>query len=92
MPWPVSARVTGSSSPMTVAGTRPSSTQAPSPGDARPRYAELAEDRLWPWLYLPVARAVERIGSLVALLQRGRISVYLVYSFATLLLLLLFVR
>jgi hypothetical protein len=68
------------------------STQAPSPGDARPRYAELAEDRLWPWLYLPVARAVERIGSLVALLQRGRISVYLVYSFATLLLLLLFVR
>jgi formate hydrogenlyase subunit 3/multisubunit Na+/H+ antiporter MnhD subunit len=67
-------------------------TQAPSPLDARPRYAESAQDRLWFWLYLPVARAVERIAALVALLQRGRISVYLVYSFATLLVLLLFVR
>jgi len=67
-------------------------TEAPAPGDARPRYNELVEDRLWFWLYLPVARAVERAAGLVALLQRGRISVYLVYSFATLLLLLLFVR
>ena len=34
----------------------------------------------------------ERVAALVALLQRGRISVYLMYSFATLLVLLLFVR
>jgi hypothetical protein len=67
-------------------------TEAPLPSDARPRYRQSADDPLWPLLYLPVAGAVERIGSLVALLQRGRISVYLVYSFATLLLLLLFVR
>jgi hypothetical protein len=39
-----------------------------------------------------VARAVERLTALVTLLQRGRISVYLAYSFVTLLTLLLFVR
>jgi len=65
---------------------------APSPLDARPRYSESAEDRLWYWLYLPVARAVDRATTLVTVLQRGRISVYLMYSFATLLVLLFFVR
>jgi len=67
-------------------------TEAPAPLDARPRYAELAEDRLWYALYLPIARAVERLAAFAALLQRGRISVYLIYSFATLLVLLLFIR
>jgi len=66
--------------------------ETPLPLDSRPRYRELVEDRLWYWLYLPVARAVERVTALVTVLQRGRISVYLMYSFATLLLLLLFVR
>jgi len=65
---------------------------APAPDDARPRFSESAEDRLWYWIYLPVARAVERLTALVTLLQRGRISVYLAYSFATLLALLLFAR
>jgi hypothetical protein len=66
--------------------------EAPSMSDARPRYRESAEDRMWYWLYLPIARAVERATSLVTLLQRGRISVYLMYSFATLLVLLFFIR
>ncbi len=66
--------------------------QEPAPDDARPRFSSSAEDRLWYWLYLPVARAVDRITALVTLLQRGRISVYLAYSFATLLALLLFIR
>jgi formate hydrogenlyase subunit 3/multisubunit Na+/H+ antiporter MnhD subunit len=66
--------------------------EAPSPRDARPRYRETAEDRFWYWLYVPIARAVERVTALVTLLQRGRISVYLMYSFATLLVLLFFVR
>jgi len=66
--------------------------EAPSPRDRRPRYRETAEDRLWYWLYLPVARAVERVTALVTVLQRGRISVYLMYSFATLLVLLFFIR
>jgi hydrogenase-4 component B len=67
-------------------------THVPSPPDARPRYSETTEDRLWHWLYLPVARGVERVTGLVTVLQRGRISVYLMYSFATLLVLLFFVR
>jgi formate hydrogenlyase subunit 3/multisubunit Na+/H+ antiporter MnhD subunit len=67
-------------------------THAPAPLDARPRYRETADDRLWHWLYLPIARAVEWLTGLVSVLQRGRISVYLMYSFCTLLVLLLFVR
>ena len=63
----------------------------PSPDDARPRFSSSAEDRLWYWLYLPVADLVGRLTAAVTLLQRGRISVYLAYSFATLLALLLFV-
>jgi hydrogenase-4 component B len=65
---------------------------APAPDDTRPRFSESAEDRLWYWIYLPVAHAVGRLTALVTLLQRGRISVYLAYSFATLLALLLFAR
>ncbi|HEY9530044.1 MAG TPA: hydrogenase 4 subunit B, partial [Burkholderiales bacterium] len=66
--------------------------EAPSPRDRRPRYREIVEDRFWYWFYLPVARLVERLTALVTVLQRGRISVYLMYSFATLLVLLFFVR
>jgi formate hydrogenlyase subunit 3/multisubunit Na+/H+ antiporter MnhD subunit len=64
----------------------------PAPDDARPRFSSSAEDRLWYWIYLPIARAVDYLTALVTLLQRGRISVYLAYSFATLLVLLLFIR
>ena len=66
--------------------------EAPSPRDRHPRYRGRVEDRFWYWLYAPIARGVERVTALVALLQRGRISVYLMYSFATLLVLLLFIR
>jgi formate hydrogenlyase subunit 3/multisubunit Na+/H+ antiporter MnhD subunit len=66
--------------------------EAPSPRDRNPRYRESTDDRFWFWLYEPVARLVERATALVTVLQRGRISVYLMYSFATLLVLLLFVR
>jgi hydrogenase-4 component B len=66
--------------------------EAPSPRDRRPRYREIVEDRFWYWFYLPIARLVERLTALVTVLQRGRISVYLMYSFATLLVLLFFVR
>ena len=50
------------------------------------------EDPLWYWIYLPVAAAVEWLTGVVTVLQRGRISVYLMYSFATLLVLLFLVR
>jgi hypothetical protein len=64
----------------------------PSPFDTAPEYRSRFEDRLWYWLYLPVVRAVERVSALVGVLQRGRIALYLIYSFVTLLLLLLIVR
>jgi hypothetical protein len=64
--------------------------QLPAPDDARPAFREVHEDRVWYWLYLPIARAAEYATGLVTILQRGRISVYLTYSFVTLLVLLLF--
>jgi NADH:ubiquinone oxidoreductase subunit 5 (subunit L)/multisubunit Na+/H+ antiporter MnhA subunit len=66
--------------------------ELPSPSDARPRYFVRVEDRFWRGLYLPIGRAVDRAARIVALLQRGRISIYLMYSFVTLVVLLLMVR
>jgi formate hydrogenlyase subunit 3/multisubunit Na+/H+ antiporter MnhD subunit len=66
--------------------------ELPTPFDAAPRYRVVVDDHLWHWLYLPLAALVERASRLVGLLQRGRISVYLLYSFVTLLLMLLLVR
>jgi formate hydrogenlyase subunit 3/multisubunit Na+/H+ antiporter MnhD subunit len=64
----------------------------PGPDDTEPRYTLKVEDRHWYWLYLPVARAAEFVSSKIALLQQGRISIYLLYSFLTLIALLVFVR
>ena len=66
--------------------------EVPSPFDKAPRYRGGTEDKLWHFLYLPIARAVEKVSSLVGLLQHGRINIYLTYSFVTLLVLLAFVR
>jgi formate hydrogenlyase subunit 3/multisubunit Na+/H+ antiporter MnhD subunit len=64
----------------------------PSPFDAQPYYSATTEDRLWHWLYLPIARMNQRAGVWIGRLQHGRIYLYLLYSFATLVALLLFVR
>ena len=64
----------------------------PGPEDPAPRYSLRIEDRHWYWLYLPVARLTEYVSSKIALLQQGRISIYLLYSFLTLIALLVFVR
>jgi formate hydrogenlyase subunit 3/multisubunit Na+/H+ antiporter MnhD subunit len=66
--------------------------ELPTSFDAAPRYRVRVDDHLWYLLYLPVARLVDRVTGLVAALQRGRISVYLMYSFGTLLVLLFLVR
>jgi hypothetical protein len=66
--------------------------ELPSPFDAAPRYRVVVEDNFWYWVYLPVAKVVQKLTGIVAVLQRGRISIYLMYSFATLLVLLFFVR
>lgn len=66
--------------------------QHPSPFDTHPRYLSIVEDPLWYWLYLPVAWIVERCTRVVDFLQRGRIALYLLYSFATLIVLLVLTR
>jgi NADH:ubiquinone oxidoreductase subunit 5 (subunit L)/multisubunit Na+/H+ antiporter MnhA subunit len=63
----------------------------PSPDDASPRYRIHIEDRLWRSIYLPIARAVQRLADLIGVLQSGRLSIYLMYSFITLIVLLIFV-
>ena len=64
----------------------------PSPFDARPFYSSKVEDRAWYWLYVPIMRLTEQVSRLVGLLQHGRINIYLIYSFATLLVLLLVIQ
>ncbi len=64
----------------------------PSPFDAAPRYSMIAGDHMWHWLYLPVARGADFLARQIGRIQQGRISVYLTYSFLTLLALLFFVR
>ncbi|MCB8748263.1 hydrogenase 4 subunit B [Rhodoferax sp. U2-2l] len=66
--------------------------QVPSAFDDKPVYGVKLEDPLWYGLYLPVARLVERLSRLVGLLQQGRIAVYLMYSFVTLIVVLLVVK
>ena len=64
----------------------------PSPFDAKPRYHSRVEDPFWYWLYLPIAKIVEHGTRLIAFLQQGRIAIYLLYSFITLLTLLVVTR
>jgi len=66
--------------------------ELPTSFDEQPLYRVTVEDPLWYWLYLPVASMVERISKLIGLLQQGRIAVYLMYSFVTLIVVLLVVK
>jgi hydrogenase-4 component B len=65
--------------------------ELPSPADAAPRYRIYIEDRFWRAIYRPIAAAVQRLADAVSLLQGGRLAFYLLYSFLTLLGLLVFV-
>jgi len=64
----------------------------PSPFDVRPHYRVLTQDRLWHGVYMPIARLVDWLARGVSWLQQGRISIYLLYSFLTLLIMLMLVR
>jgi len=64
----------------------------PRPQDPQPVFRQEVEDRHWHWMYSPVARFVEFLSGRFGRLQQGRISVYLLYSFLTLLALLVFVQ
>ena len=58
--------------------------ELPTAFSTSPRYRVLVEDPLWYWIYLRIARAIDRASRVIGLLQRGRISIYLLYSFLTL--------
>jgi len=64
----------------------------PSPFDLQPRYRVIARDHAWHALYLPIARGADFVARQVGRIQQGRISVYLTFSFVTLLALLFLVR
>jgi hydrogenase-4 component B len=66
--------------------------ELPSPFDAQPRYSVVVSDHWWTWLYLPLVQLANRVARIVGLLQQGRIAVYLLYSFLTLIAILVVVR
>lgn len=57
----------------------------PSPFDAKPQYRVTVQDHFWRWLYVPIADLAQLLGRWVGMMQQGRIAVYLLYSFLTLL-------
>jgi formate hydrogenlyase subunit 3/multisubunit Na+/H+ antiporter MnhD subunit len=56
----------------------------------RLRYRLRVRDRFWIWLYEPIGNVAFFIARLVGNLQQGRIQVYLIYSFVTIIVLLVF--
>ncbi|PKO85136.1 MAG: hydrogenase 4 subunit B [Betaproteobacteria bacterium HGW-Betaproteobacteria-12] len=64
----------------------------PTPMDRDPSYKVEVSDHFWHGLYLPISRLIEFLAGLVGRLQQGRISIYLLYSFLTLLFMLFLVQ
>lgn len=67
----------------------------PPPHPAYPErllYHLRVRDRFWTWFYQPVVDASFWLSRKVGRLQQGRIQIYLIYSFVTVIILLLFVR
>lgn len=58
--------------------------ELPTPFDDQPRYRVTVEDHFWRWLYVPLVDLANFLARLMGKLQQGRISVYLMYSFLTL--------
>jgi formate hydrogenlyase subunit 3/multisubunit Na+/H+ antiporter MnhD subunit len=58
--------------------------ELPTPFDTAPRYRVTVEDHFWGWLYLPITAFANVLARLLGKVQQGRISVYLLYSFLTL--------
>jgi formate hydrogenlyase subunit 3/multisubunit Na+/H+ antiporter MnhD subunit len=63
----------------------------PKPEENEPEYKVVVNDKFWKGIYLPIARATEFMSAQVGRLQQGRISIYLLYSFVTLLITLMLV-
>jgi hydrogenase-4 component B len=64
--------------------------ETPDPFDRSPRYRSDSRDKLWPLIYQPIARVTNWLSEQAGRLQHGRIQWYLIYSFATLIFLLVF--
>ena len=60
--------------------------------DPRPVFTQTVEDRHWIAIYQPIARFTGFLSGHIGRLQQGRISVYLLYSFLTLIALLVFAQ
>jgi len=66
--------------------------EIPRPDDPRPVFRQEVEDRHWLWMYRPIADLTEFVSRHIGRIQQGRISIYLLYSFVTLIALLVFVQ
>ena len=66
--------------------------EIPDPFDRKPQYRGASLDKLWFLLYEPIARLAGWLSAQAGRLQHGRIQWYLIYSFVTLIFLLVFAR
>ena len=66
--------------------------EIPRPDDRAPFFRQEVEDRHWAWIYRPIADLTEFVSRHVGRIQQGRISIYLLYSFITLIALLVFAQ
>lgn len=66
--------------------------EMPDPFDRKPHYRGDSRDKIWLLLYQPIADLAAWLSAQAGRLQHGRIQWYLVYSFATLIFLLVFTR
>jgi hydrogenase-4 component B len=64
--------------------------ETPDPFDRKPHYHGASHDKLWFILYAPIARVTDWLSEQAGRLQHGRIQWYLIYSFVTLIFLLVF--
>ncbi len=66
--------------------------ETPDPFDRKPHYQQASLDKVWFLLYEPIARIADWLSQQAGRLQHGRIQWYLIYSFVTLIFLLVFTR
>jgi formate hydrogenlyase subunit 3/multisubunit Na+/H+ antiporter MnhD subunit len=66
--------------------------ETPDPFDRKPHYRGDSRDKLWLLIYQPIANLAAWLSMQAGRLQHGRIQWYLIYSFVTLIFLLVFTR
>jgi hydrogenase-4 component B len=66
--------------------------EIPGPFDRKPRFRGASQDKLWFVIYRPIANLASWLSGQAGRLQHGRIQWYLMYSFITLIFLLVFTR